>query len=263
MGISIEVNLFCLSIVLIFIIFLIIKYFQNIFSDSTAFWTRLGKNFNDKPVDDFLISVVYQCDKSLQMIIEQLKNIQILYEKNFQLDKKLEIIVISDARHDNYADIRLLNKVFPNLMLISADLTANESISPKHFITATLAARGEFIVDSKTFADEIDKLQQNPHNYISIYNNGNNYHFSVISKSSFEYMRRIHFINTIPIEEFMIIAKMRNIPYNILKNNKTKIQSIFSRLYTNCLVKLANFCYSNKIWKLPTEINKGEKRKKN
>ena len=125
MGISIEVNLFCLSIVLIFIIFLIIKYFQNIFSDSTAFWTRLGKNFNDKPVDDFLISVVYQCDKSLQMIIEQLKNIQILYEKNFQLDKKLEIIVISDARHDNYADIRLLNKVFPNLMLISAYLTAN------------------------------------------------------------------------------------------------------------------------------------------
>lgn len=263
MPISVEVNLFCLSIIIIFVIFLILKYFQNLFSDSTAFWTHLGKNVTDKPDNSFVISVVYPCDGSIKNILEQLKTVQKLYEQNFQLDKKLEIIVIYDVRHENITDIRLLNKVFPNLVLMSSDLCANEGLSPKNFLAAAYTARGEYIVEAKTFAEEIDKLQQKPKNYISIFNSRNRFYFSAISKSSFEYMKRIHFLNTIPVEEFIIISKKMKIPYTVLNEKSIKNGSIFTYLYTNFLINLADFCYVHKIWKLPQEVSKGEKLKNN
>ena len=262
MSISTEVNLFCLFIILIFVIFLIIKYFQNIFSDSSVFWQRFS-NHPEKPDDDFLISVVLPCDGSIRSIIEQLKTIQKLYEQNFQLDKKLEIIVLSDVRHDNFTDIRLLNRVVPNLILMTSDLSINGGLSPKNFLIAACTARGEYIVEAKTFADEIEKLQQKPKNYISIFNNGSRSYFSVISKSSFEYMRRIHFLNTIPVEEFLIISKRLRIPYSILKEDKMVNESIFTKFCTMFLIKLADFFYTRQIWKLPQELNKGEKLKKN
>lgn len=262
MTITTEVNLFCLSIILIFVFFLIFKYYQNIFNDSSSLWTNLGKTSTKESDDNFLISVVYPCDVSIKNIIEQLKNIQRLYEQNFQLDKKLEIIVLSDIRHDDLTDIRLLNRVFPNLIVKVFDLT-NGDLSPKNFLAAAYIARGEYIVEAKAFADEIDKLQQKPKNYVSVFSSGCKFYFSAISKSSFEYMRRIHFLNTIPVEEFMIISEKLKIPYNILKKDKSGNESTFTKYYTIFLIKIAEFCYTHKIWTLPQEVNKNEKLKKN
>lgn len=256
MAISPAVNFFCISIIILFLLIFIIKYLDSLLSDKTYLDAFFQSNIQkyEKSVDDFLISVVYSCDAPIRVIVEDLKTIENIYEQNFPLDQKLEMIIFADASHEDYGEIKLLNRCFPNLLLFTK---SSPPRSASDFCMAAWIAKGKYIVNSKSFLKEVDNLQKKPKDYISVYQSPSLSYFSAISKSRIIYLSRIHFIHSIPIQEFQLISKSLKLSLNFVKTENTQKGKFFlMHIYHLVLLKAAVFCYDHMIWTTQPDLKK-------
>ena len=253
-----EATLFCASIIFILILILFIRLLVDLFSDKT-YLDDLNFQHSSDSSNDCLVSVVYECKSDINDIIKDLQKIYRTLESKVE-NRKFEVFLYFGNNSVSNRNISLISKIFPNI-IIKKD-TENSAIN---FALASFNSKGKYIINFETLDEELNIILNNNNNqqqnYASIANLSSQIKFSAISKSISSQLKRIHFINIFPINEFIYICNKNGITINTINKNAgdfdilPKISQIISNI-------LCNIMYGSNIWKLQKTSNVKQSKQK-